>query len=209
MKRLALLGSGGFAAELEDIADQAGWKVTGCYSLEPGRFPALHRGYLDELVRERAAYDGVILGIGAVTRETQDARKAVIAWLDEHALLCPPLVSPSALLAKGTVVGRGAVVGPGSILGLNSKIGAFSVVNCGAILGHDVKLGRNVTVAPGSFLAGGCKVGDGSLIGPLAKVLQNVSIGSAALVGMGANIFRDIPDGADVWPRTDRAVSPT
>lgn len=209
MKRLALIGSGGFAAELEDIADQAGWRVTGCYSLAPGRFEDSHRGYLDELRRDSREYDGVALGIGAVNRETLATRQIMIDWLDEHKLDCPPLVSPSAIIAKGAGVARGAVVGPGAILGLGSRVGAFAIINAGAILGHDVHIGRNVTVAPGAFLAGGCAVGDVSLIGPLATVLQNVSIGTSAVIGMGANVFRDVPEGADVWPRPDRAVLPT
>jgi sugar O-acyltransferase (sialic acid O-acetyltransferase NeuD family) len=208
MKQLALIGSGGFAAELEDIAEQVGWRIAGFYSLTPGRFKDFHRGYLDELCRDRQEFDGVSLGIGAVNRETLAVRQAKIEWLDEHKFDCPPLVSPSAIIGKGAVVARGAVVGPGAILGLDSRVGAFSIINAGAIIGHDVKIGRNVTVAPGAFLAGGCKVGDVSLIGPLAKVLQNVSIGASAMIGMGANVFRDIPDGADVWPRPDRAVSP-
>ena len=208
MNRLALIGSGGFAAELEDVAEQAGWRTTGCYSLASGRFPRSHRGYLDELLRDRREYDGVALGIGAVSRETLAARQIIIEWLDQHEFDCPPVVSPSAIIAKGAGVARGAVVGPGAILGLGSRVEAFAVVNAGAILGHDVQIGRNVTVAPGAFLAGGCTVGDVSLIGPLATVLQNVSIGGSAMIGMGANVFRDVPEGADVWPRPDRAISP-
>ena len=204
MKKLAILGSGGFAKEVAELAELNGYRITACYSLTGGAFENLHRGYLPELERDRGEFDGVLLGIGAVDRETLAKRRWIIDWVMERNLHCPPIVSPHALCARGVTLGDGVVVAHGAVLGVDSNAGPFSMFNVGAIVGHDVSIGTNVIIAPGAFVGGSTSVGENSLVGPLAKVLQGVALGSDTLVGIGCLAIRDLLPGQTVWPRLDR-----
>lgn len=201
---LAVLGGGGFAREVVEVARLRGFDISACYALDPGEFAPIHRGYLDELAQQVGEFDGVILGIGATDRRSLRRRQGLIDWLEEAGVPCPPLISPYAVVSEEVKVGNGAFVAHGAVLSVGAQLAPFSIVNSSAIVGHDVVIATNAIVAPGAFLGGAAAVGRGSLIGPLAKVLQGVSIGSDVIVGVGCTALRSIADGATVWPRPDR-----
>lgn len=206
VQRLAILGGGGFAREVAEVAEMCGYSVAACFSLDAGSFAAIHRGYLDELEREAADFDGVALGVGATDRRSLRRRQDLIDWLLARRIACPALVSPHAVVAANALIGDGAFVAHGVIVGLDTQVEPFGLVNSGAILGHDVAIATNAIVAPGAFIGGGSSVGSGSLIGPLAKVLQGVAIGEDVIVGIGCTALRSVADGSTIWPRPDRVT---
>lgn len=205
-QKLALIGAGGFAKEVAEVAELNGFEVTGCYSQTPGNFSALHKGYLDELLRDRAQYQGAILGVGGVDRRSIARRRTLVDWLSKANIACPSIVSPSAVRSKGVDVGAGAFVAHGVILGVDAVLKSFCVVNSGAIIGHDAVIGVNAICAPGAFLGGVSEVGEDALIGPLSKVLQGAKIGRDVVLGVGCVALRSLPDGSTVWPRPDRTT---
>ena len=204
MQKLAILGSGGFAKEVAELARLNGHSIDACYSIKTGFFGELHRGYLDELLRDREQFDGVVLGIGAVDRRTLAVRRGLMDWLLDNGFRCPPVVSPRAVRAEGVILNEGAVIAHGVILGVDSQVGAFTVCNAGAIVGHDAVLAENVIIAPGAFLGGSVTEGENSLVGPLAKVLQGVNLAADTLVGVGCLALRNMSAGQTIWPRLDR-----
>jgi sugar O-acyltransferase (sialic acid O-acetyltransferase NeuD family) len=206
MPRLALLGGGGFAKEVAEIAEMNGFDVTACYALDPGHFEAIHRGYLDDLIRDKGAYDAVALGVGGVDRRSLAVRRGLIEWLRKSGLDCPPMTSPRAVCSKGVKIGAGAFVAHGAVLAVDAILQDFCVINSGAIIGHDAMVGCNVTIAPGAFIGGGAQIGEDTLVGPLAKVLQGVKLGRGVILGIGCTALRSLPDGATVWPRSDRTT---
>ncbi len=106
-QRLALIGGGGFSKEIAEVAQMCGYTVDATYSSQPSAQVGTYRGYLDELLADRAAYAGVALAVGGVSRAAIQARAEIIAWLDRHALPCPPLVSPHAIVSQGVAWVRG------------------------------------------------------------------------------------------------------
>ncbi|GAA0611098.1 acetyltransferase [Brevundimonas kwangchunensis] len=205
MANVAILGSGGFAKEVAELARLNGHQVVSCYSVAAGAFETLHRGYLAEMQRDRNQFEAVVLGIGATDRRSLSIRRGLVDWLLENRFACPAVVSPSAVCAEGVVLGPGVVVAHGAILGVDSRIDAFSVCNSGSMIGHDARVGSNVVVAPGAFLGGNVSVGQNSLIGPLSKVLQGITLGEDTLVGVGCLALRDLSAGQTIWPRFDQA----
>jgi sugar O-acyltransferase (sialic acid O-acetyltransferase NeuD family) len=206
-KRLALIGGGGFSKEIAEVAQMRGYTVEATYSSQPTAQVGSYRGYLDELLADRAEFDGVALAVGGVSRAAIQARAEIIAWLDRHALPCPPLVSPHAIVSQGVALGAGAFVAHGVIVNVDARLGRFCVVNTGAIIGHDAAIGDNTTISPAAFIGGRCAIGADSLVGPLAKVLQGLRIGERAMIGMGCTVLRTLPDDAAVWPRPDNPVA--
>lgn len=205
-KRLALIGGGGFSKEIAEVAQLRGYTVEATYSSEPTAQVGYYRGYLNELLVDRAHYDGVALAIGGVSRAAIQARAEIIAWLDHHVVPCPPLVSPHAIISQGVTLGTGAFVAHGVIVNVDVRLGRFSVVNTGAIVGHDTQIGDNTTISPAAFIGGRCTIGADSLVGPLAKVLQGLKVGERAIIGMGCTVLRAVPDDAAVWPKPDKPI---
>lgn len=205
-QRLALIGGGGFSKEIAEVAQMRGYKVEATYSSQPTAQVGCYRGYLDELLNDRAEFDGVALAVGGVSRAAIQARAKIIAWLDHHSLSCPALVSPHAIVSQGVVLGPGAFVAHGVIVNVDARIGRFCVVNTGAIIGHDADIGDNTTISPAAFIGGRCSIGADSLVGPLAKILQGIKIGERAMIGMGGTVLRAVPSDAVIWPRPDNPV---
>ena len=205
-QRLALIGGGGFSKEIAEVAQMCGYTVDATYSSQPSAQVGTYRGYLDELLADSAAYAGVALAVGGVSRAAIQARAEIIAWLDRHALPCPPLVSPHAIVSQGVGLGAGAFVAHGVIVNVDARLGRFCVVNTGAIIGHDAEIGDNTTISPAAFIGGRCSIGADSLVGPLAKVLQGLKVGERAMIGMGCTVLRAVPNEAVIWPRPDNPV---
>jgi sugar O-acyltransferase (sialic acid O-acetyltransferase NeuD family) len=198
--RLALIGGGGFSKEIAEVAQLCGYTVEATYSSQPSVQVGSYRGYLDELLADRAEFAGVALAVGGVSRAAIQARSEIIAWLDRHALPCPSLVSPHAIVSQGVALGAGAFVAHGVIVNLDARLGRFCVVNTGAIIGHDAEIGDNTTIR--------CMIGADGLVGPLAKVLQGLKVGERAMIGMGCTVLRAVPDDAAVWPKPDNPIAP-
>ena len=204
--KLAILGGGGFAREVAEVAALRGYAVTACYALDPGGFATIHRGYLDELAADAAEFDGVAIGIGATDRRSLKRRMQLVAWLRDAGIACPPMISPHATVSAGVTVGDGAFVAHGVVLAVGANVAPFAVVNTSAIVGHDAVIGTNAIIAPGAFLGGASTIGESTLIGPLAKVLQGLAIGQDVILGVGCTALRSLADGSTVWPRPDRAT---
>ena len=114
--KLAILGGGGFAREVAEVAALRGYAVTACYALDPGGFATIHRGYLDELAADAAEFDGVAIGVGATDRRSLKRRMQLVAWLRDAGIACPPMISPHATVSAGVTVGDGAFVAHGVVL---------------------------------------------------------------------------------------------
>ncbi len=205
-RKFALIGGGGFAKEVAEVIELNGDIVAACYSAEPGNFPGIHRGYLEDLDREKASYDGVALAVGATDRRSLKRRRELVEWLDGRGIPAPPIVSPHAIVAKGVEVQDGSFVAHGVSIGVDARLERFCMVNMGAIIGHDAVIGGRAVIAPGAFIGGNSCIGCDTIVGPLAKVLQGIRIGANVMLGIGCVALRSIDDGSTVWPRPERTT---
>lgn len=135
--------------------------------------------------------DCLALGVG-----DNRAREACLRRL--VGLELPPLVHPSAVLSPSAVVGRGTVVFPVAAVNADARIGDAVIVNTGAIVEHDCVLGNGSHVSPGAVLGGGVQIGERAWIAAGATVVPGMAVGHDAVVGAGAVVIRDVPPGATV-----------
>lgn len=141
----------------------------------------------------RIDHDAVVVAVG------DNARRAHLhERLTQRAARFATAQHPSALIARGTVVGSGSVLCAGIVIGCMSWVGQGVILNTACTVDHHARVGDFVHVAPGVHLGGDVSVGAGVLIGIGAVVLPGVSIGSGAVVGAGAVVTRNVADGATV-----------
>jgi UDP-perosamine 4-acetyltransferase len=196
--KLVILGAGGHGrALIELVRDLGGIEIAGLVDAAPRAAAMLGVPVLgDESVLPGLRRAGV--GLACIALGDPVARLAVALRLGALGFGFPPLVHPSAILARSARVGEGSVVLPRAVLGACVRVGRFCIVNTGAILEHDVELGEAVHCGPGSVLPGGVRVGDAALVGAGAACRPYVVIGAGAVVGVGAAVVEDIPPGAVV-----------
>jgi sugar O-acyltransferase (sialic acid O-acetyltransferase NeuD family) len=206
MKRIAIVGAGGFAREvawmLEDISASAssetpsyvtaGFLVsdlsrTGSYdSPALGDFSWLESNHVDALA----------MGIGtpAVRLKLANELKTRfphIAW--------PALVHPSVIWQRRTMqIGEGAIICAGSIATVNVRFEPFCMVNLTCTIGHEAVIGRGSVLNPTVNISGGVELGSGVLVGTGAQILQYVKVGDGATIGAGAVVTKDVYAGTTV-----------
>ena len=208
MKRLALIGGGGFAKEVAEVAELCGYSVVGCVDDATAiRVAVPHWGGLGVLVQRRAEFDEVALAIGAVDRNGFERRARIISMLDQQELIHPKLVSPRAILAKGVRLGAGVFIAHGAIVSVDAHIGRHVVLNSNAIIGHDAVVGEQTIVAPGAFIGGDARIGRRVLVGPGAQVLQGLSVGDQSIVSVGTVVLRSLPSASTTVPQRDRVLT--
>jgi acetyltransferase EpsM len=200
MSRLVLIGGGGFAKEVEEIAVLCGHDVVGYVGDAQGSLDSPYWGKREVLLDRRVDFDSVAIAFGAVDRKSAQNRADMIQWVESTGLVAVALISPMAHVARGARIADGAFVAHGATVSVDASVGPYTILNSNAIVGHDAVIGGNVTIAPGAFVGGNAKVGRNSLVAPGALVLEGRHLGSDVIVGLGATVVRHVKDGATVMP---------
>ncbi len=194
-EELWIIGTGGHARVVLDLARACGYRVAGLIEPAAGAespgflwdLPVLSGlGALRDLGAARVA---VAIGDNRLRRETADGAADAGAIVET-------LVHPWALLEASAAVGAGAQVCIGAILCAGCDVGPGAIVNSGAIVEHECRVGAYSHVCPGARLAGRVDVGAGAMVGLGACVIQGVAIGAGAVVGAGSVVLDDVPAGA-------------
>ncbi len=196
-QRLLILGTGTFAAEIADLADDCpGLSVAGFVeNLDRARCDRDHHGrpvyWVDELARLRDSHR-VLCGLGTTHRSrfTDQADALGARFIT--------LTHPTARVSRATTLGEGTILSVGTILAAHSRLGRHVCVNRGALIGHHTAIGDFVTIGPGANIAGNCHIGDATYIGMSAVVIDHVRIGRHCVIGAGAVVTKDLPDRVQV-----------
>ncbi len=118
----------------------------------------------------------------------------------------PPLVDPTAVVARSATLGEGTVINAAAVIGANTRLGAFVSVNRSASVGHDDHIADYATLGPGCVLTGEVHVGRGAFLGAGCVLLPKVRIGANAVVGAGAVVLDHVPDTAVVMGNPARVI---
>lgn len=188
---IILIGGGGHAKVVFDALRDADAQVVGF--VDDHRECALsgqldHLGSIESLVEDAE----VIIAIGDVA-----TRRRVISRIG-GVRVTGPVIHRGAIVSPSAQLGEGVLIGPGAIVNADARIESHAIVNTGAVVEHDCTLGVNTHVGPGVVLGGGVVVGDDTLVGLGSRVLPGIQIGDGCVVGGGAVVTRDIGDGETV-----------
>jgi sugar O-acyltransferase (sialic acid O-acetyltransferase NeuD family) len=213
MKRIAVIGAGGFAREvawlirdLNRVTHQfefLGFLVSDISLLREtdsrdevlGDFNWLDGG-------DRA--DALVLGIGIPRTKLNLA-----AELDRcfPSLEWPTLIHPTVQFDRDSArFERGVVMCAGSVSTVNLKFEEFSMVNILCTIGHESRIGRGAVLNPTVNISGGVTIGEGVLVGTGAQVLQYIKVGENATVGAGSVVIKDVEAGATVFGIPARSI---
>lgn len=210
-KGLVLLGYGGHARVVADVARLMGYDILGYTAIEQGVAPAAksaaatakatsdgtrpappaYLGNDDDLLGQDPAQYHLANGIGSINHAP--ARKLVFQKFIARGFNFPILQHPSAVVAAETAIGPGSQIMAGCVLQPGVRIGRNVIVNTRASIDHDCAIDDHVHIAPGSVLSGGVTIGEGAHIGTGAVMVQGVTIGARAVIGAGATVLADIP----------------
>lgn len=165
MKKLLILGAGGYGKTVADIAAQLG-----CYS---------KIAFLDDTKVGKAGMLGVceeFLQFADADTEIYPAfgdNSLRMAWMDkleEYGIAVPTLVHPAAYVSPTADLGEGVTVLPKAVVNTGAVVERGCIINIGALVDHDVVMEEGSHLAPGAVVKGenripaGMKVESGTVI---------------------------------------------
>ena len=205
MKRIAIVGAGGFAREVAWLISDINrvsrqFEFLG-YLVRDAAHPDEHDSS-DHILGDFNWLDGnrnvdaLALGIGSPERKSK-----VVAEVESRFphLDWPALIHPTVQFDRDSCkIERGVVLCAGSIGTVNLIFQEFCMVNLLCTIGHETRIGRFAVVNPTVSLSGGVTIGDRVMVGTGAQILQYVKIGADATVGAGAAVTKDVEPGTTV-----------
>jgi UDP-perosamine 4-acetyltransferase len=193
-KRLLVIGAGGHAKVVIDVARAAGWVPV---------------AVLDPIGAGNQCADVPVLGDDdlAPSLLAEGLRCAVVAIglnrlrlrigrnLQELGFHLPSVIHPSAVISPYSAIGDGTVIMPNATVNSHARIGSFAVVNTAAVVEHDCTIGHGAHVAPRTVIGGNVQIGDRVLFGIGAVARPEITIADDAIVGAGTVVVSDLEAG--------------
>jgi len=195
MKGLLIFGAGGHGKVVAETAEAMG-------GFEPIQFLDCEYAQLNGNLRwpvsdpQSDAIDEQTRAVVAIGNAPR--RMELLEELKAAGGLLPVLVHPSAWISPSAVIAEGTVVFAGAVIQADARLGRGVIINTLAGVDHDCVLGDGVHISPGAHLAGNVTVGEGSWLGIGCAVKQGVRIGRNVTVGAGAVVLKDVDDGLTV-----------
>lgn len=198
MKKLLIIGAGGFAREVKWLLDainkaQIEWKFIGYLDKFWNNEENTLNNYkvyknIEDVIK---LYDDiyVVCAIGDPI-----IRKRVVNKVKSYDIKFATLIHPSVLKSENVFFGEGCIICAHNIFTTNIKIGAHVIFNLGCTVGHDVIVNDFATVLPGVSISGNVIVNEQANIGTRATIIQGKNIGEKSVIGAGAVIINDIPN---------------
>ena len=204
MKKLLIIGAGGFARESLCVAEemnriQPQWEIAGFVTdTPPGKWPTELSRYPvitgDEnafLQFEKGTYFFPAVGDAAL-------RKRIAEIYIRQGFHAATLIHPDAKMSAYVHVGEGNILCAGVKMTTQIHTGRFNIFNLNVTVGHDFESGDFVTVHPGANISGKVTLKQGCEIGSGAILLPGIVVGENARVGAGAVVTRDVDPGITV-----------
>lgn len=202
LKKLIIVGAGGYAQELLWIVDDLNaqspvWDFLGF--VDPKAASTERRQHYDRPVLAswpEISNGGEIYfacGIG-----TPAARRSECEAAERRGYLPATLIHPSVIRARHVEIGAGTVVGAGSILAPYARLGRHCSLNLGVTIGHDSSVGDYCVLSPGVQVLGAAQLGKQVFLGANATIYIKRRVGDGAIVGANSFLLTNLAAGASV-----------
>jgi sugar O-acyltransferase (sialic acid O-acetyltransferase NeuD family) len=198
MKQLVVIGAGGHARPVIDVAMSLGYEIIGIIDVDyTGAQETLMGvdviGGMEKLTDFVPSLVMVFIAVG-----DNNKRKAITEKVMSYNFDIPSLVHNSSIISHSVMMGKGVFINAGAIINAMAAIGSGAIINTGAIVDHESLIGDFSHVAPGVSIAGRVAIGSCSFIGVGTSVIDKINIGENVIVGAGSTIIKDVESNTKV-----------
>lgn len=198
MKKLAILGTGGFARELATLIQDIN-AVSPTYDFIGFVDGSLAKGTLvngypvignDDEINNVSEELGLVLAFG-----DPKLKKKVKDKFTNPLLSFPTLIHPSVIIGdkRFVEIGVGCIICAGCILTTNIIIKDYVTLNIQCTVGHDTTINEYSAFMPACNISGEVNVAEGVYCGTGVKIINLTSIGEHTIIGAGAVVAKSLP----------------
>jgi sugar O-acyltransferase (sialic acid O-acetyltransferase NeuD family) len=191
-KALIIIGAGGQARVVIDVASELNIKIVGIIDVNfqdkaerilgfqvLGDFAALNQ-YPPHQV-------DIAIALGDSHLRSEYYEKVI-----RHGYRVITMIHPTAIVSRNAKIGNGVFINAGVIINAGAVIQDNSIINTGVIIEHETVVGKHCHIAPGVKLAGRVKIGDNTFVGIGSTIIDKIMIGDNVVIGAGSVILRDV-----------------
>jgi UDP-N-acetylbacillosamine N-acetyltransferase len=142
MKRLVILGAGGYGQTVADVSHQLGYTTMVLDDADPDHTLSTFSSYIDE-------HTSFIPAFG-----NNSFRMEWINRIEENGGEFATLIHPTAYVSPTATISSGCVILPHAIINTDVVVGKGCIINLGAIVDHGCILEEGVHIAPGAIVKG-------------------------------------------------------
>ncbi len=203
MKRIVLIGAGGFGKEVASIIEVLNgycptYELLGF--LDDG--PQFGEGTMINGYPWLGGHDWILDHkddtVCTCTVGSPHIKGKVQRELMEKGVRFESILAVSAFVGPHSEIGPGCVLYGGASVSVNCRLGAGVLLNQQVNVGHDVTIGDYTSIMPGTGLSGDCKIGAEVNIGGHVFVVPGKKIGDGATVAAGSIVFTNVKAGTTV-----------
>jgi len=197
MKKIAIIGAGGFGREVKMLIDQINiekltYEIIGFYD-DDKSLPELINGipYMGtiETLLKRDDKISLAIGIGIPV-----IKEKIIEQLIGNKFEFPTLIHPSVIIGNDDVaIGKGTIVCAGNIITCNIQIKDFVTLNLSCTVGHDTIINDFASFMPSVNISGEVVIKEKVYVGTGAKIINQLEIGKNTIIGAGAVVSKSLP----------------
>ena len=193
MKKLIVVGGGGFAKEIVWLARDCGYEVVGVLDDNVHAHSELVAdakiiGVIDDWKK----YTDVefVIAIGSPRTRKTVYEKMAHSGKPRFA----KLIHPSAIVSPFVNIDEGTIICAGCIVTVDVVIGAHCIFNLNVTIGHDCVISNFTTIAPMVAVSGNVTMLLCVEVGTGASIRQGLTLGSGSMLGMGAVLTKSISE---------------
>ena len=214
MKDLIILGAGGTAFDLIDIAIamnkiEKQWNILGFLDDNEEligkriyNFPVL--GSIPQSEKYNEAYFASSIGDAYRPKLRMMARNKVPFGNDRFA----SLIHPTTIISESAIIEPGAVIYGNVTLSGKVHVG-HDVFLCGnTFLGHECIIGNHCILSIGNYLASDVHVGNCCYLGVGVMIRHQIEIGDNCLIGMGTKVVKSVPPNSKLINKLENITTP-
>jgi sugar O-acyltransferase (sialic acid O-acetyltransferase NeuD family) len=218
--RIILVGFGGMAMELLDYLQVCRATTNFRNSMAPlTRDGEVEIAYIDDQDRsDRSSKLGIANRgkiVGYVPRECEwlivtvgDPGSRARLWesMRETTGRFASFIHPSAIVSPTAKIGDGVVVGPMAMINAGAIVGDNVLVNCYASVSHGAVVGDHSVLSPYVSVLGDARIGRECLLGSKASVFPRVAVGDRCIIDAHSYAKMDVPEDHIIRCRTEYQV---
>lgn len=202
MKRLLIVGAGGFGREVlcwaRDVEPtQSEWKIGGFLDANPAALDGFEVPL--EILGDPAEFAPAETDLCICAIGDPATKQRVVTGLMARGAQFSTLIHPSVIMGADCRIGAGCVLCPSVVLTTHVTLGRFVTLNVGAAVGHDVGMGDWCTLSGHADITGKVSLGEAVFAGSHACVLPGLRVGDRAVVGAGTVVTRNVPAGSTMF----------
>ncbi len=203
--KLAYIGYGAFARQLEQVFAESGVQVSKrvCFDDFAARDKLANSHPFSSCFSEGFEEYQFVLALGY--HHLQRKQSVAECLLKQRKSLFT-FVHPSAQVSPSSKIAPGAIIFSGCTICTNVVVGLGTVMYNGCVVAHDVKIGACSFLAPGVTIAGRTVLDDRCFVGCGAVLANDLHVGTDTIIGMATAVSKSVLSGQSVVGNPQRVL---